>query len=695
MTAPRRREDAGVRLEIQALRACAAMAVVLYHFWPGRLPGGYVGVDVFSVISGFLITGHLLRELETTGGVRLARFWARRARRLLPGSYLVIVAGLLATFALLPVVRWPQNLAELAASTLYVENWRLAHDAVDYLASANEPSVVQHFWTLGVEEQFYLLWPLGLLLVHRLAGPRKRAGITLAVAAVSAASFALSVWLTATRPSWAYFVTPGRIWEFGVGALLALALARGRLGAAGTDAVRPAYDRWRGALSWVGLLALGWTVVSYDDATPFPGAAALLPTLATALVIACGMPTARLSPAPLLALRPVQWVGDVSYAVYLWHWPLIVLAPVVLGREPGLVARLVLLGLTLLLAELSTRYVETPFRRHQRVVSLRPGPTVLLAGVASVALVLPSLVGLRIADARAARADAAADALVASSPECFGAASMDLGEPCHNPELDDELVPSPANVRKDLDYPGCMNDYDGTAILDCQFGPAGRRVPHVLLVGDSHAQMFLPSLRALAEQGVLRVSAQLKAACPWASPPASRRPSAYAAECSAFRTNLQRWLADHAREFDLVLTTGRMDNLPGALAEQQRDLAEAWRVVADQGVPVAAIVDNPRWRHDPNECLSRLGPGQIHPRACGQPRSRLVHVHDPQPGAAGRVGGHVIDLTDLYCHDGWCPAVAGGVNMYRDYSHLSLQYAVSLGPYLYRRLVAAGLLSPR
>ena len=685
--------DSSLRREVQALRAIAAMMVVLYHLWPGRFTGGYAGVDVFFVISGFLITGHLVRDAERSGRISLPRFWARRARRLLPAAYLVIAVSTGLVFLLLPQMQWRQSFHELIAASLYFENWQLAHDAVDYLAAANPPSAVQHYWTLSVEEQFYLAWPVLVLIVLTLARQRVRRTLARTVAAVTLASFCYSVWLTQTNPSWAYFVTPGRVWEFGLGALLALALGRS------DETASPRHARSRGVLrplaSWLGLFGLAVATFGYDDATSFPGVAALLPTMATVLVIAAGMPGGVLSPAPLLRPRPVQWLGDVSYSVYLWHWPLLVLLPAASGRVPGLAERVGVLAATLVLAWLTTRFVEDPIRHHHRTRHAPPRWVLATAGVVALALVAPSAVGARISTAAAERAAQAAHDLVASNPPCFGAASMDQATPCHNPDLDHLLVPAPAVVATAAKaIPGCFNNYEDVDLLDCHFGDGtDDRLPRVLLLGDSHAGMFLNTLVALARKGALTMSAQLKAACPWSDPPPSRPTSSYPEECAEFRSKLNAWLRTHAREFDLVLTNARMDNLPGTIRQRRRDFAAAWNIVGRQGVPVVGIVDNPRWAVDPNVCLAKLAPEEINPDACGRPRSTMPKVQDPTAGAAALTeNGHVLDLTDLYCHDGWCPAIAGGVNMYRDPSHLSQMYADTLGPYLYQRLVDRGLL---
>ena len=296
----------GIRPEIQALRALAVGLVVVYHLWPDAVPGGFIGVDVFFVISGFLITALLLREIERTGAVSLSAFWARRARRILPAALVTVFACGLVMAAVVPMSLWPQWLDEMRASTLYVQNWQLASDAVDYFAIAEHtPSPVQHFWSLSVEEQFYLLWPVVLL-----ATARNRRALVGGMAVLTVLSLAYSLFATATNPAAAYFVTPARAWEFGAGGLLAAAGA----------ASRPSR-----LLCFAGLTAIVAGAFAFSVATPFPGWAALVPVLGAMAVIRAGAASRA------LAVRPLQFLGDISYSLYLWHWPLIVLAPFALA----------------------------------------------------------------------------------------------------------------------------------------------------------------------------------------------------------------------------------------------------------------------------------------------------------------------------------------------------------------------------
>ena len=285
---PRPQHD--YRPEVQGLRALAVGLVVLYHLWPDRLTGGYVGVDVFFVISGYLITSHLQRELQATGSIQLKRFWARRIRRLLPASLLVLAVSAVGVVALLPATVWMQSARQIGAAALYVQNWALAGDAVDYMAADNVPTVAQHYWSLSVEEQFYLVWPVLILVLARWSwrsrGRRAAPGRGMLVpglVVLALASLAWSVVATATDRSAAYFVTPTRVWEFAAGALLALlgvarlGPSRGAglaLGRAGRDRrVRAAVRRRHAFPGWIALVPVLGTVAVIAAGTTAAGAA--------------------------------------------------------------------------------------------------------------------------------------------------------------------------------------------------------------------------------------------------------------------------------------------------------------------------------------------------------------------------------------------------------------------------------------
>lgn len=683
----------GLRLEVQALRAIAALMVVLYHLWPGRVPGGYAGVDVFFVISGFLITAHLLREVDTTDKIRLARFWARRARRLLPAAYLVLVSTAVATFLWAPYMYWQQTFREILASALYFQNWSLAADSVDYLDAANAPTAAQHYWTLSVEEQFYLVWPLLILLAIVVAARcRWDRRITLGVllGALTIASFAYSVWMTATNPSAAYFVTPTRVWQFGCGALLALYVAR-----------RPRSGQRRGAVmtspvlrsvwSWAGLAALAYCAFVFDSQTPFPGTAALVPTLGAVAVIYAGAPTGRLSPMPLLRPKPVQVLGDISYSLYLWHWPLIIIVPFVLGHGLGFVSRLAILIATIVLAWLTKIYVEDPIRRGGPLIK-RNVVTFGVTALAAALLAGTSLVGSQVAADTIQKQDQRASQLSKENPRCFGAASMDPKNPCHNPRLDDLVVPQPEAVGTDFaNAPSCQTERDATKIRSCVYGPKGdKSVPRVALVGDSHVGAMLAAFVEMANKKQMVVETYLKDGCAWSDRSSIHKDKIVVETCGVWRGKLQKRLQERASSLDFIVTSSRASTQAGPRAERPGNFAKVWRPLTEAGVPVVALRDNPENPTDPNGCLSRRGPAQA--QKCSTPRAEAL-PYDALPDATKLVdGAESLDLTDFYCTKTRCPAVIGGVNVYRDDQHLSPTFTKTLAPYIHRGLVDLGLL---
>jgi peptidoglycan/LPS O-acetylase OafA/YrhL len=349
------------RGDIQGLRAVAVVLVLLSHTGLAFLPGGFVGVDVFFVISGFLITRLLVTEWERTGRISLTGFYARRAKRLLPAAGLVLAVSMLLTLFFLPKTRWAETGWDVVASGLYAMNWRLAEQAVDYLATGDAPSILQHYWSLAVEEQFYLVWPLLLIAVgwtvRRFRG--RNAGrprvLLLVLALIAVPSFAWSVHLTVSDPARAYFVSTTRIWELALGGALALLghhLARlPRRAAAG--------------LGWAGLGAIVAAAFWITPAMAFPGYLALVPTLGAAAVIAAGT-AGPAGPERLLDRRPMRAVGALSYSLYLWHWPLLITAEARFG-ELSVTAGLAVVLFSVLPAVATYHFLENPVRRSKRL----------------------------------------------------------------------------------------------------------------------------------------------------------------------------------------------------------------------------------------------------------------------------------------------------------------------------------------
>jgi peptidoglycan/LPS O-acetylase OafA/YrhL len=681
-----------VRQEIQGLRAVAVLLVLLFHLWPNRVPGGYIGVDVFFVISGYLITSHILREVDRTGSVRLGDFWARRIRRLLPASYLVLVVSALGVLLLVPTLLWRQFFSEILAAALYVENWTLALNSVDYLAAENTPSPAQHYWTLSAEEQFYLVWPLlvllGLWLARLLVRRRHhhatyaRRWVLLVLGTTVAVSLAYSLWITATNPALSYFVTPARAWEFGAGALLAFA----------PRATRFLAPSVRAALVGTSLVVLLACSLVLDENTAMPGVAAIWVVLASAAIIWAEDPDVSWSPSRALTWRPSAYVGDISYSVYLWHWPLIILLPFATDRDLTRADKITIFVATLVLAGATKRWVEDPVRRARRFGLARTRTTLVHAAAGALVLTVLCLVPQQHAEQEVQATEQAARALAAEAPDCFGAAARDPRnqDECPNPELEDTLVPNPAAAAEDWpDYGRCVEHLRADPLEPCRFGEPRQGVPHVAVLGDSHARVLMTMVEEMVDAGRVTADMFVVGGCPWSTTPPNVE-SSVGQRCAEFRERLTPMLEQKATSYDAMLTTARLTTLTGSHRAQVRGMVEAWSQVTEQGVPVVVLRGNPQEKDpekNPQFCLADTSVEEAD-RCALDRQARLERWFDSLAIAARRTpGAELVDLTDFYCDEEKCPVVIGGVNVYVDNNHLTVTYARTLAPYLYRELV--------
>ncbi|BCJ52055.1 acyltransferase [Actinoplanes sp. NBRC 14428] len=695
---------AGFRGDIQGLRAVAVVAVLLWHAELTWLPGGFVGVDVFFVISGYLVTRMLTGQFRETGRLSLTDFYARRARRLLPAACVVLLSTLVLTRLFLPSLRWSDTAWDVLASSLGAVNWRLAARATDYLSQDAAPSIVQHYWSLSVETQFYLVWPL-LVLVVVLAWARyararhghARVGrnslqvwLTVAFAAVFAASLAESVRATATDPGTAYFATTTRVWELALGGILAVAAPWLRR----LPAVAAA------GLGWLGVAAIGYAVAAYSSTTAFPGHAALLPTLGAAGIIACGATAGRKGPALLLDTAPLRFVGALSYSIYLWHWPLLTLAEARYGPMPVAASVCVALA-SVLPAWLTYRLVENPVRRDRRwhrtpAAALRSGVLATGATVAAVLIFLQLFVWPTAW--RATTVDTLAAGTAAAAGERIGA------EVLRDPPGGDRrgapvdrvarLLPDTTAIR--LDVPEsyarkCHQDDRGDAPLRCEYGHRTGRFT-VALVGDSHATQWVPALEGAATRRHWRLITYTKSACPFAAMEVAHPVHKPYDTCLRWNGNvLAKLLADPP---DLVVVSGssyevvRDGEILGAgesVSASAEGLRSHLRALTAASVPVVVLRDTPHPHRDLAECVSahrnRL-------TACAYDRASSEGGADQLAAVQGMAGVRLVDLSDAICPTDPCAAVIGRVVVYRDSNHLSATYARTLADRLGDALVA-------
>ena len=699
----------GFRPDIEGLRAFAVLAVLLYHARLAHLGGGYIGVDVFFVLSGFLITRLLASEVSSSGGVSLPSFWARRARRLLPASTVVLVATVIASRVMLdPLTRGFVGRSAVAASAFGANLLFWTRGGYSHLSL---PEPLLHYWSLAVEEQFYLVWPLVLFGLARLRGNFRRL-VTVVAVPVAIASLIACIAVTPQRQSFAFYWLPTRAWELLVGALLAVAPV----------GLMRAYPILRGVLAWIGLMVIVVAAFGFDDPQAgFPGSLALIPVLATAAVIVGGVDNDA-GPQRVLSLPPLQWVGKRSYATYLWHFPLLVLADAKWGPLHWGV-RLALLAGAVAVAAVSFRYLEDPVRRSPWM-SLRPRRSVLvgaglvvtgllvsgavLAGGSSVATggesAAPTVAVETVAPAADVPADtAASDTAVSGSPgsDPVGDSGATVGatQNGRNPEAlerlasanADELAAAvrtklvPSNLTPSLSAvyadksivysDGCLLGNGDTEPGECSYGAkASPRI--VVLFGDSHAAQWFPAFETLAEQQGWRLVVLAKKHCPAGD--VDQPATGYTGQCSRWREKV------YARLAELKPTLVVMSSLwyqGVSFSKYRQGWERTFAAVKAHAQHVVYLADTPIRRSDVPSCVA------AHPRSVNQctvtRRSAINPTRLKADQAATRNQGvdHIFP-DDWLCDPTRCAVIIGNVLLYRDQTHLTVAAARYLTPYV-------------
>ncbi len=720
--------DHGFRPEVEGLRALAVGAVIVFHARLFPLPGGFVGVDVFFVVSGFLITRLLLGELARSGRLSLAAFWARRARRLLAAAALAVVVTALGTHLLLPPLTQRSVATDVAAAATFSSNLVFADRLGSYFGAQlglSTPSPLLHFWSLAVEEQFYLCWPL--LLVALTRRPRQyRRLLLVAVGTAGALGVALAAWMTPRAPSWAFFLLPTRMGELLAGALLAVIGTQVRL-------VAPVV---RAALGWAGLAVLLAVFLSFDETTPWPGTAVLVPVLATMAVILGG--SARRVPwAPIRVLGGggLQWVGRHSYALYLWHWPVLVLVGARWGPLSW-IERLLAVAFAVGLSALSLRLIEDPVR-HARWLAAVParglafGASMVLVMLASgwaLARSIPPLDSGQMAKApelvvgsvpiedaglipapttapvlnaaaAAPRATAEAPTTTTTMPPLLApdapvsgelaevvAAMQDVLGAAERPApVPSNLRPSLAQAReRALPYTqGCVNVGVNARLQPCEFGVVGSPRT-IVLYGDSHAVQWFEALEQIALQRDYRLVLLIKGGCPVADvvvpTPVLRQ------TCPPYRDAAIDWI--EANRPSVVVVSNSYTQYEDDAATWAAGADATMRRLAAVAPRLVVIGDNPASRTDPPACLS----GHIDDASkCATARKDAVRP-DRISGELAAAEAHAatfVDTTDWFCTPQSCPTVVGDLLVLRDETHITPPMAEFLTPLLDAALAPA------
>ncbi len=686
----------GFRDDIQGVRALAVLAVVVYHAGLGPFTGGFVGLDVFFVVSGYLITTLLMREHQRTGRISLVGFYARRARRILPAATFAALVTVAASWYLLNLVDARDAAFDALWASLFLANVRFATEQTDYFTQDVAPSPLQHFWSLSVEEQFYLVLPLVLVLCAAWAGwaargsrraPRAGADpsgrFALTVGVLTVASLAWSVHATAASPDSAYFSTFTRVWEFGAGTLLALATPH-------FAALLTA--RARNLLGVLGLGAVALAALTFTGRTAFPGYAALLPVLGTCALMLAGAELRGRTPAVqrLLGSAPMRVVGDASYSIYLWHWPVLV---VLTQRAEEPLSTAGTLGALMVVAAISWvsyRWIETPFRRAR---PNPPGRALVLYPV-SVAVVLAGCGASTtwVARDRGADAPAIATSQYTEAPDgadlapdpALALVQASAQAALQNAPVPGDLSPDLLDLREDkADLGDC--EYAGPPFALCERGDTDADRSLVVL-GDSHGRHWIPALDRIARRAGYRAHYLVKPACtPVPVRVVEQGTEQEWEDCSAFNA----WTGEQldALDPDLVLVStstpasvvvdGSAEDDGGTvLAQMRQGWAELLADLAGRRARTVVLGDTPRFSFDPVECLGRrdvdLGD------CAGAPVQRQRQGMEDSRAAAAAAGVEFVDTTPWFCASDLCPAVIGSTVVLRDSNHLTTEYATTL-----------------
>ena len=613
--------------QIQGLRALAALLVTLFHAkW---VNGGFIGVDIFYVISGFLITGLLLREIERTGTINFKEFYARRFKRLLPTSFFVLLVTAVASWLLIPATMRSSLGRDIIAASLYVSNYLFAWWQADYQNLDATPSPVIHYWSLAVEEQFYLIWPL-LILFFFIAATKfkKKILLTLLVATVTALSFVFSIYQTETSPIWAFYSLPTRAWELGLGALLVL--------------LPPIKTK-----KLVGLLGFIFIIVSafiFGETTAFPGVNAVLPVLGTVMLIS----TINSWPPFLNDVansRMFQWLGEISYPLYLWHWPLLVLPSTYFARPLAIYERILAIIATIILADLTHRFIEEPFRKHKTEPTLvfkRSGVITLVSVLIGTAIIFSSSDKIDVSGINGA---------------------VSLAQIKARPLVYDD---------------GCHANYAQTKSDKCEYADT-KSDKTMVLYGDSHAAQWFPALVEIASRSGYRLISLTKSACPSVDTVRLDQGGFKMSRCKQWRINTIKRIQEINPDV-LIISSFQYFAQPPRFTDREKWWNDGQRKLLTEVKNVSPhliyLTDTPHPLRDIPACLANYSISKCNTTQ----RSEDLSIS----------GFNVINPNSWLCSR-VCPAVKDGVVAYRDASHISVDIAIALIPRLTQALRDQGV----
>ena len=644
------------RLEIEGLRALAAVLVAVYHIWFNRVSGG---VDVFFVVSGFLITTSILSMYRRNGKILIFSYILKLLKRLIPTAWTVALITFIISLLILPVFLKEQLYDEVIASLFYFENWRLAWDAVDYLAQNNEASPFQHYWALSIQFQFYIIWLILFFISYLLMKWFRRRSIRpivfTMIVVVVIASLGYSIYFTAVDQPVAYYHTLTRIWEFGVGGILAFVLHRIEL------SHRPAF--FAGWLGVIGLLLVG---IVLQVSTVFPGYAALWPVLSAVLILFAGNQGGKYSAYRLLSSKPLVSFGQISYAFYLWHWPLLIFYYALTERtEATFLGGLLILLLAALLSYITIYGIERPLRQ----LSFKRSVSATIIATLSVVLVV-SLTFFK-------EKELSLDALNISD-EHPGASVVLLDREPSYQELPIPSLDIAAIDRSDIYEDQCINmDVDLDA-MSCNYGETENYDATIALVGGSHSAHWQPMLDEIGKANNIRIQTYLKGRCRFSTTDVLGW-----TPCETWMENVLVALEEDPP--DVVFTVGDISVID--YEEVPKGYIEAWNRLEQANIPLILMRDTPRYPEHVVQCLEANDGNRD---ACKVKRSdTLLDIGAMEQIELPPNVVKTLDVTNVFCDDDYCYPVVGNMITHFDKNHITATFSRSFAPVLEKDILEA------
>lgn len=657
-----------IRPELEGLRTIAALLVAIYHIWFNRVSGG---VDVFFVVSGFLITTSLLSMYRKNGKILYFSYIVKLLKRLLPTAWLIGITTLVVSLYILPAFTKSQNINEFLASVFYFQNWRLAADSVDYLAQNNSASPFQHFWALSIQFQFYLIWLvvffIAIAILRLISGNHMKRMLLVLISAIVVVSLGYSIYLTAANQPVAYYHTFTRVWEFGIGGILALTIHQ---------LVVSSRVAW--LFGWVGLIGLISCGIVLQVSQLFPGIAALWPVLSAVLIIIAGNYSTNWSAFRVLSWKPLVKFGSISYAFYLWHWPLLIFYYALFGVEAvSLAGGLLIMAVSAAFAYVTIYGFELPIRNIQFPL----WKTASIIAVFSAAIWFSTVT---YQDTYLAGPALSSELLSDNFETHPGAVTyVEDGKLTPPSEFQEPYLPNmdvAVQDKSEVYVDGCLAGTGNIEAELCEYGELENFEHTIALVGGSHSAHWQPMLAELAKAHDLKIITYLKGNCRFTEE--SR--GAYS-ECDEWFENVKQELV--ADKPDLIFTVANVGSPKEAFDEITEGFTNAWRYFEEQDIPLFLVRDTPWYGENVLSCISENADA---PENCKAKQEDIIR--DPSPLSTVDYipeTATTIDLTEYFCDGEYCHYVIGNIVTHFDSNHLTATFSRTFAPIFERPILEA------